>query len=38
MKKWNELPPEIQEKMLERQFEQTGKRDPSVFEYEIYRE
>ena len=31
MKKWNELPPEIQEKMLERQFEQTGKRDASVF-------
>ena len=32
MKKWNELPVEIQEKMIERQFEQTGKHDTSVFE------
>lgn len=35
MKKWNELPVEIQEKMLERQEEQTGKRDTSVFEKNI---
>ena len=32
MKKFSELPKEIQEKMLERQFEQTGKRDASVFD------
>jgi hypothetical protein len=30
--KWQDLPKEIQEKMLERQFEQKGKRDASVFE------
>jgi hypothetical protein len=30
--KWQDLPKEIQEKMLERQEEQTGKRDASVFE------
>lgn len=28
---WQDLPKEIQEKMLERQFEQTGKRDESEF-------
>jgi len=31
MKKWDELPVEIQEKMLERQFEQKGRKDSSVF-------
>ncbi len=30
--KWQDLPKEIQEKMLERQFEQTGRRDARVFE------
>ena len=30
--KWHELPQEIQEKMLERQLEQTGRRDPGIFE------
>ena len=33
--KWQDLPKEIQEKMLERQEEQTGKRDESVFENNI---
>ena len=32
MIKWNELPQEIQERMLEEQEKQTGKRDASVFE------
>lgn len=31
MKKWNELPKEIKDKMLEEQERQTGKRDPQVF-------
>jgi hypothetical protein len=35
MKKWSELPAEIQEKMLEHQEAQTGKRDASVFEKSI---
>ncbi len=34
--KWQDLPKEIQEKMLERQFEQTGKRDVSVFEKDLH--
>ena len=33
--KWHELPHEIQEKMLERQLEQSGKKDPKVFEINI---
>ena len=36
MKKWSELPVEIQEKMLEHQEAQTGKRDASVFEEYIF--
>lgn len=36
MKKWNELPVEIQEKMLEHQKTQTGIRDESVFEEYIF--
>ena len=28
---WKDLPREIQEKMLERQLEQTGKKEPDVF-------
>jgi hypothetical protein len=35
MKKWSELPVEIQEKMLEHQEAQTGKRNESVFEKSI---
>ena len=29
---WNDLPKEIQDLMLERQYEQTGKKNPSIFE------
>lgn len=36
MKKFDELPVEIQEKMLERQFQQTGKRNPEVFRKSIF--
>lgn len=32
MKKWNELPVEIQKKMLEYQFKEDGKNDVSIFE------
>jgi len=35
MIKWDELPLEIQEKMLQRQVEQGNPRDPSVFEKQI---
>src|SRR5690554_3838706 len=35
MKKWSELPVEIQEKMLEHQETQIGKRNESVFEKRI---
>ena len=33
--KWHELPREIQEKMLERQLEQAGKMNPTIFEKHI---
>lgn len=33
---WDKLPTEIQNLMLERQFEQTGKKDAGVFEESIY--
>ena len=35
MKKWDELPVEIQEKMFERQIEQKGRKDASVFEIDV---
>ena len=36
MIQWHELPKEIQQKMLEHQEKQTGKRDESVFKKDIY--
>lgn len=34
-KRWDELPKEIQDKMLEHQFTQTGKRDATIFRNQI---